>query len=1168
MQIRNEPQTVTHLTEIERVVKEPNVYIGSIEKSEYFVWLLNQETGFINFEEHFFSYGLIHLFEEVIANAMDNEKFDETQTMIDIYFDKESGQVTVINNGNGMSFSNVKGTNIPNPQMAFFVIGSSTHYIRKNKITAGKHGVGIKLVSILSNNFHVNIVHNGQMYTQSCKFKISDLTKPKITTKIPRKFQPYLKAPSTGLVSITYSPHFESFDTPDYTTNEEQQNILYNLILSRVITLGFLARSRIKFNGQLIGIKTMLDFTNLFLQCQTKTLVYESPEEVEYPWSLTLSLVSEECNPELQGKSVSFVNTVISRENGTHVEYIRNRTVSKYIYDKAVRKKLTQIKMDDINSLYFMVLNVTVPDPNYRGQIKTELATSIDKLRQIFTLPEIFVDKFIKNAGIMKILKEINSTKEHGVLHKQVRKKRTHLLSDSYTKAPKAGTKESQKCTLFIVEGFSASNTPRKGFSFINKQYYGLYTLRGKFLNVRNVSTSKLLKNVPFTELTQIIGLDTKMKYDTQEQLKTLNYGHICILTDQDLDGYHIRGLLLNVFGTFWPKLLTVPGFIQIFSTPLIKAYPLKSQEESSTTQEQTGRRKRGTRTVARRHEQRQQALIFFDESEFDRWQEEQGPNLSRKWIIRYFKGLGRIPDSEIEEVFTNLQFYIRNIVSSNVRDINSLQLAFAKTQADARKTWLSEYSPNDILDISQNVPITVYSFVHQQLKHFSHQSIIRAIPMITDGFKESQRKIFYITYNKHHSFQQEIKVENLANSVSTLTNYHHGAVSLSEAIIHMTTPVVGLNNIPYFYPDGQFDGGIFTGVEGSASPRYLATYLRDITKKIFRPEDNILLVHEVEEGMTIEPRYFFPIIPTILLNRVHGLATGWSTEIHPCNPIQLIDAIIGKLENRKTPKLEPWYQGFKGTLTKVPSKSEWISEGIYESTGPNKILIKIPPLGIYGIHIRRRTIEIYSKRGQTILAKQPTENADKTTCDIGLVLAKPMTHEEIVKTFGLRTKLSYSNIVAIVPEETETNGEINVTYTVRKFRNPEQIIDTWYPFRYKKYQERKAGIIKIMENEIKRISDIRRFIELVITKQIKVFKIQRDKVIEQLIRFKFPKIEDSYNYLLHIPVYKFTKEEIEKLDEDIKTLTKKYNDYKHKTVEQIWLEELGELRQAVENMN
>ena len=299
----------------------------------------------------------------------------------------------------------------------------------------------------------------------------------------------------------------------------------------------------------------------------------------------------------------------------------------------------------------------------------------------------------------------------------------------------------------------------------------------------------------------------------------------------------------------------------------------------------------------------------------------------------RYYKGLGTSNAKEAKEYFASPK--IVNYDWTTDLSSEAIDLAFRKSRADNRKTWLETHNQENVLDHTlENV--TYEDFFNKEFIQFSLYSVKRAIPNVIDGHKPSQRKVIYACLKRN--LVKEIKVAQLSGYVSEHSGYHHGEASLMGTIIKLAQTYVGSNNINLLMPNGQF-GTRLMGGEDHASPRYIFTELNSLTKILYSDLDKPLLEYLNDDGISIEPKFYVPILPTVLINGCAGIATGWSTNIPSYNPIDIGKMIESKLTGKSYPEITPWYNGFTGTITKVKD-NQYMSKGKYVKISANTIKI------------------------------------------------------------------------------------------------------------------------------------------------------------------------------------------------------------------------------------
>lgn len=347
--------------------------------------------------------------------------------------------------------------------------------------------------------------------------------------------------------------------------------------------------------------------------------------------------------------------------------------------------------------------------------------------------------------------------------------------------ANNAGTNKSINCTLILTEGDSAKSLAVSGLGVVGRDNYGVFPLKGKVLNVREATTKQIIENVELNNLIKILGLKYGKKYESVEDLKTLRYGRLMIMTDQDQDGSHIKGLIINFIHHNWPSLLRLP-FLEEFITPIVKAT-------------------KGNKTEN-----------FYSLPEFEQWKTST-PNW-QSFRVKYYKGLGTSTSQEAKQYFSDMQRHRVVFNYDGNQDDFAIELAFSKKHVDQRKEWLTSWMeeckrrrelglPEIYLYEKTTTKVSYSEFVNKELILFSNMDNERSIPSLVDGFKPGQRKVLFTCFKRND--KKEVKVAQLAGAVAEHSAYHHGEVSLMGTIIGLAQDYVGSNNINLLLPNGQF---------------------------------------------------------------------------------------------------------------------------------------------------------------------------------------------------------------------------------------------------------------------------------------------------------------------------------------------------------------------------
>ena len=893
-------ETYQQQTAEEHVLKNPDTYIGSIEQATYDTYLFDTNDKRISHKTAKIIPGLFKLFDEGIVNCRDHQvRMMHAMnagkpnimpvTKIDISI-SDDGVITMMNDGNGIDIAKHPEHAIWIPEMIFGHLRTSTNYDKsKKKIVGGKNGFGFKLVLIWSEWGKIETVdHIRQLsYTQAFDANLSKIHPP-VVKKCTKK--PFTK--------VTFKPDYKRLGidglTPDMRALFERRVYDIAAVTSKNV--------KVRLNDELIPVRYFPNYIDLYIGSKTETKrIYEVAND---RWEYAVCFAPSE-----EFTQVSFVNGIYTAKGGKHVDYILNQIIRKLSVLIKKRKKI-DVKASAIKEQIMLFLRCDIENPGFDSQTKEYLTTPIGSFGSTCVVSDGFIDRVAK-MGVMDAACALTEVKD-----KKAAKKTDGSKTKSIRGIPKlidahhAGTAKSKDCVLILCEGDSAKAGIVSGLSKDDRNIIGVYPMRGKLFNVRGESQKRILENKEITEIKKILGLETGKVYTADTASRSLRYGQILFMTDQDLDGSHIKGLGINLFDAQWASLLCIPGFMAFMNTPILKA-------------------KKGSTVKS-----------FYNEGEWNHWKQTNGMN---GWHVKYYKGLGTSTAREFKEYFAEKKI-VKFVDADNARD--NLDKVFNKKRAQDRKTWLGTYERELYLDTNQS-EVTYNDFLAKEMIHFSKYDCDRSIPNIMDGLKTSLRKILYTGFKR--KLVREIKVAQFSGSVSELSCYHHGEASLNGAIKGLCQDFVGSNNINLFEPKGQF-GTRLQGGADSASERYIHTNLSPITRKLFPEADDAILNYLQDDGTPVEPIYYLPIIPIILVNGCKGIGTGFSTDVQPHNPqtlIQYIKAYLTSAEEAELPKLCPFYEGFMGKITEI-NASKYLIKGCYDIISKTEVRITELPVGTW----------------------------------------------------------------------------------------------------------------------------------------------------------------------------------------------------------------------------
>ena len=1011
------------------------------------------------------------------------------------------------------------------PELIFGNLLTSDNYDDKKnnkRTTGGRNGFGAKLTNIFSKSFTVDTVDSSRnkRYVQTWNDNMVKRNDPKISAVAKGK-KDYTK--------IMFEPDLEKFGM----SSLDQDTV--SLFTKRVYDMAGVTHKSVSvyLNGEKLDTKTFKQYVSLCQQSMLQKLQEEGREttvqflEVNERWTVAV------CASTGQFEQCSFVNSICTSKGGSHVSYITDQISSHLEKEfKKKNKKIKGIKKSQIKNFLCVFVNCLIENPSFDSQTKDTLTTPTRNFGSTAVLPPNFLKAVAgKKMGILDAMSSFASFKSRKI-GKEGRKTKNVRGIPKLDDANRAGTKDSHKCVLILTEGDSAKTLAVSGLSIVGRDYYGVFPLKGKPLNVRDAKYSQVANNAEIQNIVKIMGLKREVVYAlfeshsislsilptqnlkhryTEETVKKLRYGAIMIMADQDHDGSHIKGLLINFLHWYNKSLLLIPGFVREFITPIVKAT-------------------KGKKDVK----------IFYTLPEYERWVESLGDDEEaiskslKKWKIKYYKGLGTSTAKEAKEYFGDLN---KNMLDFKWEETDEecIKLAFSAQKRDERKDWISGVTSETYLDhkvCSDRGYVRYDEFFDKEFVLFSKASVLRAIPNVVDGFKPSQRKVLFSCFKR--KLHSEIKVAQLAGYVSEHGSYHHGEASLMSTIVGMAQNFVGSNNINILYPSGQF-GTRLLGGKDSASPRYIFTKLAKIARSIFPEADDCVLDYLFEEGQKIEPTYYCPVLPMALVNGCSGIATGWSTEVPMFNPKDIVANVRRHIRGEEMVKMVPWCRGFTGEVSEVEKKKGGGPSGVFqtfgvaemlehpldsedETPGNLKVLIKELPIGTWTQNYKEFLEEMLvsntssktsdktkkKKKSPSYLLDYNANHTD-TTVSFELIFKEgvhfdikkedgvnaPMKSEKFVKAMKLQSKLNCNNMMLITPSNTSL---------VTKFNTPLDLISDFCKVRLDMYKKRKAFIMNELKEDFTKLSMQAKFILEVVEGKLIISRRKESEIAKDLV--------------------------------------------------------------------
>lgn len=1192
---------IQRVTGPEHVLLRPDMYVGSISAAETFLWLYEPNKG-LYYTKADIVPGLCKIFDEIIVNASDNKQRDSDRSTghkmsyIKCDVDLNSGEISVENDGvEGLLHFDEK-EQMYLPTLAFGILMTSSNYDdTEQRVTGGRNGYGAKLTNIFSKNFSVLLQENGQVFEQTWTDNMKNTQQPRIET---------VKDKKKNFIRFTFTPDYMKFGM--------------NAGLDRDHA-AYMMRRAVDVAGCNIGLKLIINGTEVKIANfeQYARMVYKSinPEITQFyevGKDNIAQLDANDSDSELELKSaatkakskskktkkaaetnsllvpidelskpgdwtfdylrimsinkfwdigigytdggelvqISFVNSINTTDGGTHVDTILDLIMSQlndiliksFQQDAKNAKKLTR---QQLKSCLVLFIRSLVVNPSFDSQtkisLKTDKATLMRSLggtqAELTTLATQLVKRIQDVRPLWNALRQASYNQAAKLLTKTDGSKTSQLLGiPKLDDAIAAGTRESSKCTLILTEGDSAKALAVDGISSIEdgKKYYGVFPLRGKVINVRNESIDRVGNNAEIINLKKILGLKQGMDYSTQEARNTLRYGHVMIMTDQDPDGSHIKGLLINLFDTYWNGLARSNRFLDFFITPIVRCTQARNM------------------------------VTFYTIPEYKKWA--QTVTDLPKWNINYYKGLGSSNTTDAKQYFKQIANNRKTLIY-NPESASKLKLAFDKKLADDRKTWISGTDPDTYLDLSPT-QIDITEFIDKELVLYDIESNQRAIPSLMDGLKPGQRKVLYSCFKRN--LKTKLKVSQLSGYVSDKAAYHHGEASLNGTIVNMAQSFTGSNNIALLYPAGIF-GSRARGGKDSSAPRYISTYLDPLVRYLFPEPDDAIMQYKEDDGKIIEPIYYAPILPMVLINGSDGIGTGFSTTIPQFDPMDMLHSIrlriYGKTTRNEKKTLKPFSNGWTGTMVHEYDKNgkfvRWRMTGCFSVTDLKTIHITDLPIGVWtesyreeietwikgnedAVTTKKATTKTTTVKGKSTLKKAPgaakeksaskdtiydpvtgyykglhpalvkvIDMSDNNTVNIIVTLSDECaryligTSSADIKTCNKVGTPKYDNIIkgfkldgSIRPSNMWLYNEKNMLCL---YHTPFKIIDAFYAKRLDLYVVRRNNQIIEMNDKSLIFNEKARFIKLIIEDELNIKNVPRDTVTEILWnKYKF----------------------------------------------------------------
>ena len=1088
--------------------------------------------------------------DEIIVNAIDHYVCTGEVSCINITLNK-NGVITVMNDGPGIEIKKVKNLNnkeMYTVQLIFSEMLSGSNLDDEFRIVGGQNGLGAKITGVYSKWMKVITVDAAKkkMLTQMFRNGLEIVEEPKITTC---NTPPYTE--------ISFLLDYKQFDLG--VSFSKYYPTLYNLIMTRAVYAAAYTNICVKFNDKKIHYPHYKDFVYNFVNDIAYCKVPYVVGKKTLKWEVAIGISNQ------KEQHIGMVNGICCHD-GTHFKYITGKIIE-YVKPK-VEKIITKDRKFNKNIVLnnmFVFAKCTVPNPDFSSQSKDILTTPIESFKTID-----FPTSFYKNVWELLKTNIINQFIAKQLGNDKSRTTRSKLNVAKYREANFCrSVNKFHKCGLIIAEGDSAMGTAREGLlagvdPYFNYDYFGTFCIQGvpmnglkesSIMNNRVIPKDTIKKNERLSSLIKVLGLNFHKTYETDKEFKTLRYGFIVGLVDQDLDGFNIFGLLCTFFMTYWPKLVE-RGFIRRINTPLIRAYP-----------------KNRKRLVKE----------FYSETEFNKWSSQfDRKKLTAMYNIKYYKGLGTHKEAykEVSNMFKNIKHKICTYVLDR-HAIDNMHIYYGKNPK-LRKNALVTKVVGDATTGIIKKPLSEQFNVDTKL--YQIYNISRKARNIIDGFITSHRKVFFTA---RQLGKREIKVQGLSGETVAKAKYHHGEASLEKTIVRMAQAYPTMRNLPLLLPLGNFGSRGF-GFKDYAASRYIFTTINSrLANCLFRKEDDYILNYKIEEDERCEPEYYAPIIPYVICENESLPATGWAIKIVARDINQIISVtkkmINGVITHPPTLRIDTTY--FKGDIRKHNNKEYFV--GVYEYDPVlNKVSVTELPPDKYSDAWCFGTKGVDKKK----YVKDVIDNTTLSGINI-MIQLEPGAYEYIEKNYGGKVFDSFEEYFGLKSSINHNLNFIDEHNKITCFTNYEDIYMYWWNVRKKMYETRINRERIIVDTHIKMLKAMQKFSKTHSQSGI-TNRTTEEKAIEKLKELGYKiynksYIESpryislhllhsyltsdmygaSYDYLLNMNYKAFTKDAYDKRQKKIDALEERNKLLHCKerfTGAKIWLKELNELEKVI----
>ena len=1120
--------------DVEHVLIRPNMYLGSVSHIKRKDWHLINGKAFL--KDTTVPYAMIHIAKELASNMGDNFSKSRRAGVHpgECAVSIDGNKVTFVNGGLCMPIEVDQESGLYIPEMCFSHLRAGGN-LGENGDVGGTNGIGSKAAGIFSTRYGIKICNpvSHMSYRQEWRNNLSVREEPEIDHN-------YQGKESVFEVWYVVDHRRLGYSMDDFVYNESAAQMIHWICASLSFTTGI----PVTFNSERMK-HTKESYAQLYtVSGQERTFFHETK-------GMKLICID---TPKA-GRQVGFANYIHNPSGGAHLKealgIVKNLIAperktpaspntalgdQEIPLDTGIKKAVKKKKADDplvkvtaaqIKPHVTVIISVSEVEKADWGGSQTKVHFS-GPMPPILpkTLPRNFSDlktwavfnavNAYVNGKVFKNMGDIDPDKKKGDYQKTKRGEDANWVLQG---------KRNCGCELHVLEGESAEAYDSKLLNFIpgGRNRIGTLTLRGKPLNVYKACDENIQKNKELCELTRRLGLKPNTDYSIAVNRKKLRYDKVVFMADSDIDGAHIKTLLLGFFNRLYPGLLECGSVVVDYLTPL--SVGVKNGK----------------------------VVKFYYDRQYQYWLEHNDP---KGWNFNYYKGLGRSKKEDVKRDYEDkheIAFEYDSAADSRIR------LALDGEDVEMRKSWMSQWDPKNVSPYLEK-SITITQFVDDRTRGYSWETLARNMPRF-DSFTDVARKIAHTaehTWGRRMTSKKLVKVTDFAGAVSSLTEYHHGD-GIQHSVINMAQTHPGSNNVPFLLGEGTF-GTLYKGGRHASQPRYSEVTGNPLMAWYFRPENDVCRKHSYEEGKMVEPMQMQGVLPFCLINGVSAVCTGWSSFIPCYHPREIMNAYVRRLRGIPFTEPEPWYRDYEGEV--YMDGNVLVSRGkavLSDNTVSGNFEVTCLPVGVWGNTYREGFLEReYFAGNMPAPAESLCTDSEIYFRVKGLKLEKDETGRPMELTeerIGVASRRTINGYTIL-----DDDGR-PVT-----FRFIRDLMEAFYQSTLSVYERRKREMMSADQETLGKLRERSGYIRAYLEKRFDF----RDRAGEALSRTQvtvnIERLGLNVGFFVTRPGYskvgahELNREGLEETEQDITEMERKITEVERTTVKDMWLSDLKDL--------